>query len=63
MLTCGEELLDHVVLEGGLQGDQVHAVLPAGVPGIQPVLLVLRVLWVVLGVEVPVAVQRKVNRS
>ena len=36
-VVLGEELLDQLVLRGGLEGHEVHAVLPADVPSVQPV--------------------------
>ena len=36
-----DELLDELVLGGGLEADEVHAVLPADVPAVQPVNLVI----------------------
>merc|ERR1712066_377211 len=36
-VVLDEEVLDQLVLGGGLEGDEVHAVLPADVPSVQPV--------------------------
>ena len=42
-----DELLDELVLGGGLEADQVHAVLPADVPAVEPVdLVVSEVLFI-----------------
>ena len=60
--TLLEELCDHLVLGGRLEGDEVHAVLPADVPGLQPVVLLVGVLGDVAGVEVVLPVVFEVNR-
>ena len=36
-VVLGEEILDQLVLRGCLEGDEVHAVLPADVTAVQPV--------------------------
>ena len=40
-IVVSDELLNHLVLAGGLERHQVHAVLPADVPSVQPVNLVV----------------------
>ena len=49
-----DELLDELVLGGGLEADQVHAVLPADVPAVQPVDLVVREVLFISGEPVVV---------
>jgi len=36
-VVLDEEILDQLVLRGGLEGDEVHAVLPADISSVQPV--------------------------
>ena len=47
-------LLDELVLGGGLEADQVHAVLSADVPAVQPVDLVVREVFFISGEPVVV---------
>ena len=49
-----DELLDELVLGGGLEADQVHAVLPADVPAVKPVDLVVREVFFISGEPVVV---------
>ena len=49
-----DELLDELVLSGGLEADQVHAVLPADVPAVKPVDLVVREVFFISGEPVVV---------
>ena len=49
-----DELLDELVLGGGLEADQVHAVLSADVPAVKPVDLVVREVFFISGEPVVV---------
>ena len=63
VLTFANELVDHVVLGRRLDGNEVHAVLPALVPGLEPIVLLLVVLGQPVRVKVRVVVVGEMDGS
>lgn len=59
LLASLDEVNQEVVFRGSLHGDQVHAVFPANVPGLEPVHLVLHVSLDIAGIEIAVTIKRE----